>query len=587
MQSLTLRIIPGPGSSPSEYENLVQQLVESHQEIGITPVMAAFLVRKASALAERIKERPYTNEDTEWKGEVEVDQGALNRVDDFLLGVQESERLGGEPIVSMALLEAELLHLEMTIRQGISTRLDNPALKFVEKSIHRLVNQLGQLKREEEGEGLATKAHTFHLAIRFVLLRAVLAAQLTRPSDRQRVLSESIISATALYDHLLALIPLAKTPAALHSIRERQTASLLRILWTGTGVTDLSRAPEIFEQIRTLEKTPTQIGGKEIGPPDLAALDLSLTALSSTLSYLSSIPPDTNTDNPIPALQISGRYWHRLLLTLTLPACRTRRLDTTRPPWTFLKRALQLLVDCTTHDAAQRGKFDKNNNTFDRKSVVAHLIRAVLIGGPANAPGEETVNARLEFLLDVFDKVKQVGAGVNRKMVFVMFQDVLATEWGGEGEKEFGKLILEVVWERWQEFAPPEWKRLQPVVPVKEKEKHAVSDSSLERSPDSTTNVSPSLDPVRIQTSSPPHSLSSSASSPSPTTAPSPHPKSPQTLPISDNRIPTPSDTPLSTSHSNSTHLHTELPPSAPPSSAKHEEYFRQQPTLEAVRARF
>ena len=459
----------------------------------------------------------------------------MERIDEFLLGVQRAP-VARTRVVSLALVESQLLGLERR------ADVDGEAMAHVEDATRELVLELEDEGAPDSLEGFERRAQTLHLAVRFVLLRARQSGALVRPQERAAVLAESTVSAAALYEHLLALVPAAAAAAAarpiLHAVRERQTGALYRLLWTAVGVTDPSGAKD--DSRRELEHT-VRSGKLALPAPDLASLSLAFTALESTLAALSTTLP-----SPAPQhapfrdkglVSLSPRYWRRLLLTLSFPACVALRADA-RPPWTVLKRALSLLRTTQSHDALRSptGRAP-NGGIFDRRALVLHVLRAVLIGGPKAGQGEETVEERLEYFLGTLEQMRQQGEVVDRKMVVGAVEALLRAEWAGDAASGWRKQIMAVVHARWVEFDPAaaaaaEVRPLRPVLRVvadhrceMQAQAQAVPpvDEPLPTQPavPDPTSASPTPSPLSDLPTAPP------ARPPARATAPAPAPRTP------------------------------------------------------------
>lgn len=438
MQSLSLALLPG--GDPDDFAVLLRDLkLASADSGGISPVMVAFLVRKADGLARRLGEAgPDAAED------------GLFSVDNFLVGARTSRKYQGERVVEMAFLERELRGLEPQERKPArgELALGSVHLPRIDEAMQQLVQELDQDPPDDLPEFvvLERRAHALHLTIRFVLLRAQVGQSLSDPNERHRMTSESITSAAALYDVLLSLLPsVSDNPSMFAALRQRQSSVFYRILWTCLGVTALPRSVEAHaHHQRHVDSIP-------LPPPDLPALDLALTTVSSTLAVLASLPP-------APPLSIAPAYWYHFILTLALPSCPTRRAispTSPRTPWRVLKRAFSLLLAASAHDRAKSPPgAPLNSNLFDRRGVAFHLVRATLLGGSGGGEGEETVEGRLAFLLGVLDGMKEMGDGVDRRMIMPVIKEVLVAEWPGAGLKPWRKQVLGTMWRAWPEFAP-------------------------------------------------------------------------------------------------------------------------------------
>ncbi|KAL8287566.1 hypothetical protein RQP46_003424 [Phenoliferia psychrophenolica] len=450
MQSLALRLLPGVYADPDGFQSLLAELKESHAaEGGISPIMVAFLVRKVDDLAARLVERPQPDRD----------DGALTRLDNFLLGVQGS-KLAGNPYVSLALLESRIVRLEGHTHdlaaheepeEGAVEGNVNSVMQDVEASIRELVSRLERpANGERDGaETIEHRARTLHIALRFVVLRTRLAANSVRPGRRRDVVAESMASAAAIYGHLLGLISHSTPPAAFDAVRERQSAALYRILWIGVGVTDSAPVTDSRHSHHAHDAHLASPDDRlhESPQPNLALIELTFATLDTTLTTLS----DPHFHNLDTTLDILPRYWRRLLLALSFPA--TRRKG--RTPWPVIKRALTLLRACTVHDAARRQTprpYDINGNIFDRLALVRHVARATLGGGPRSAQGEETVMARLKFLLETLEELESVGEVVHRRMIFDIVKSEMEDEWPGPAGRKWRKEVMKTLLGHWPEF---------------------------------------------------------------------------------------------------------------------------------------
>lgn len=442
--SLALRLEPSAYGDLEAFRALLAKLGQSPEALR-NPVLVAFLVRKAELVSQR----------AELEEGDEDDRGALA---ELVLAVKKSKRFRREEVVLKAVAEAELVRQEgQPVRAGY---FDTEEYSRLEASITELVEELDQDQTTPAKTDpspppsnlsnspapptpVERRAHTLHLAIRFLLLRAKSSAALSSPQDRYTMATHSISASLTLYNALLALHPTA--PPQLERIRERQTAALYRVMWSTLGTFDAETQEEHFPEVRTRDRD------ESTPPADLVVLEQGFSVIESTLARLYSLPalpfitssrPSTTHDPRL--LGISSVFWRRVLYALTLPSCPSRRPPSRppafRPPWPVLARTLSLILRMKSHDhALLASPALRRDKLFIRRSLLIHLIRSTLLGGmDPKARGEETVQVRLEKLLNFFDELGRMGEEVHKAAVRSAIEVILAREFVG------------VVWGRWR-----------------------------------------------------------------------------------------------------------------------------------------
>ncbi|KAM0750694.1 hypothetical protein T439DRAFT_325747 [Meredithblackwellia eburnea MCA 4105] len=548
--SLALRLGSGDYYSSEEVTVFLRSLHASHAESGgITPVMAAFLVRKVKVLVEKLR-ASNLGEDVKGKRNETVD--GFWEVDEFLLGISKNERLGNSEEVKIALMESELAWFEgwerRRMERGEKEGLGSNFTRYVEEPLRELVEKMDRDHLDEaEATPASTKerARTLQLTSRFVLLRANLSLRYQHNQD-SKILSESVTSVVGLHDLMLDLLSSTLPPSSFVAIRKSQTAVLYRILWSSLGVLDFTKSTESASAKTSMpEAMNTKV--------DLDAVDIALVALEATIKKLTEERSawagiGGHRKEADFLANVSSRYFNRLLLSLSLPFAPGRRGKLPQPSWRLLKRAIQLFVSCRSHDRSQSEVTVHHTAQFlKQKSTVRHIVQALVLAkdGPASleqfvaedGDEEEELQARLAFFVQGLDQLVEFGEPINRKLVGNMIKEVLIEQWPGVGFHEWRLEVFKPVVKRWGEILYPP--------PLQQQSQTQSSDDStppllheVPLPPSASDSIEPEPPPEWVDPS-PNHSQSPSiASSPSDVIEPSPPSPPPAPTPSPSSHVP-------------------------------------------------
>jgi hypothetical protein len=453
MQSLALRLDRTVYQGLEEFTELFGELQDAPSGT-VDPTFVAFLERQANILASRTKREKVVGEGQD-EGRRAQGSGRRPRM-------RESKFFGDAGVVRKAIIETELLFHE----GGNQRSVHDARYLQLQGSVHELLEDLDTPATELGHDDTVNRSQTLHIAIRFLLIRAQLSATIYDLQEQQVMYQHSMDAVYKLYDSLLALLPLvADSPLDLQRVKERQTAALYRVLSASIGGYDASQH---FEA-RALPVSEMDLRAEEESTPpvDFHLVSSAWTSIDSSLLTLSLLPPIPSPP-PCPVLMgISTSFWRRALYALTLPSSPTRRASSTqsiRAPWPLLKRTLELILACKTHDSPPLPRYPPDPRTsrdihlhpiFIRRSLTIHLVRATLLGGPSSpssSEGEETVHSRLAYLLQFFDGLNEEGRGerVKRTVVRTAVEEIVSQEFGGEVWRVWGREMRGFV-ARWQE----------------------------------------------------------------------------------------------------------------------------------------
>lgn len=460
MQSLALRLEPDVFPTTKEFGSLLQKLHEQDSGGLVHRVTVAFLLQNVIRLASR---RSATLDTSTWEQSVEELEG--------LTAAIRQSKFGKSEMVQRADATSSIRALRTGMRGGLDSREYGRIEELVRSLVEDLEREDARLQAVELGQDdeatsdvphppppfqsqphpestsssiavarlparpfhpLVSRARTLHLTADFLLLRAQLGKSIRQTNERNNVVSQSIEAVVAIYSSLLDLLvasnlhtlTTAQAMSVYVQLRQRQSSTLYRLLWACVGTYDLERAWEVTQDGWRDES-------KNLPLLSLAAVAHVHDVLAYTLESMVTLPlsPIASLDSEmhlsLPArsdprlLHISSRFWRRFLYTLTVPSAPPSPVSF-RTPWVTLRTTLDLMVQCFEHDYQVRDKRKSQpvRRIFIRTSVMIHVTRAVILGGPNRyLQSEQTVEDRLAWFLALLDRLELGGAGetVKRK----------------------------------------------------------------------------------------------------------------------------------------------------------------------------
>jgi len=322
MQSIAVRLEEGEvmeGERAKEFGELLEEMREKERGELLNPLMLAFVVRKLEVIHERLE------------GGGKEKKGARRQIRGILKEIKRAE-LGGEEIVSLALLDGAVEKLERQVRgqEHEQDAVDAELFGEVERKIQVLVGTLEPNQVEEDlqvltelhqripdSKSIERHSHILYLAIRFLLLRARQQTSSSASSSSQFVNSrkDTLSSASQLYTLMLDLTPsVSHSTLDLVQLRQRQSSALYRLLWAHLGIHDTPSSSQPHSQSHERLSHPSSLPAQ-----DHELISSAYDLIDLTLSSLSSLPPlfPSPTPSPVPQYLPSHLSHDPLLLGVT------------------------------------------------------------------------------------------------------------------------------------------------------------------------------------------------------------------------------------------------------------------------------
>ncbi|KAM0786640.1 hypothetical protein ACM66B_002092 [Microbotryomycetes sp. NB124-2] len=257
----------------------------------------------------------------------------------------------------------------------------------------------------DRSERLHKQAEKLHIAVRLCLVQGDL-------SNAAAVRRQSFERACGLYRQSISLLRHCKSTRQFVDVRQRQTSSLVRVVWAGIGST-AQRASTRSERDRGLRSMT--------GPVSSSQLEMTLDVVRETVATLQHLTcvrkyPDAPANSQLVGLD--EVFWRELIFSLRPRRTRSssdgaleaqhdaaKSVSWTTYDWSTVRHALETILYCRRHDSGvlsfRRNESRATNNLFEpasslrplleRTSYIMALVRLVLLSSESSSSSSSSL----------------------------------------------------------------------------------------------------------------------------------------------------------------------------------------------------